>query len=108
MRCSEQMPGQDRYCAQPDGHTGQHQDEFGEKWSLLGESVGFSREELAAAASRQQRKLTVFDTLPVAPSKEEILDTIRDALRGSNATFRDRARADAVTAVEKLFADRGL
>jgi len=120
-----------RVCDQPAFHTGQHQDAYGTKWTILSEqpdraaqveeiqtlnaldsqlsTAGFSREELTAAAARQQR---------ISPTKAEILAAIDSAqfVTASDPTPGEHEAVYLATegvkaaraAVEKLYADRGL
>lgn len=110
MRCSDQQPGHpDRICLETDGHDGPHRDEWGVQWNDPTTGVGFSREELTAAAARQQK---------VAPSKDEILAAI-DALQFVTvdnptlmeeyaAKYAAEGVAQARMAIEGLFKQRGL
>lgn len=98
MRCSDQQLGHpDRICMETDEHTGPHRDEWGVQWNNPTTDVGFTREELTAAAARQQK---------VAPSKDEVLAAIRDVDADRPGLAHHLGKA--MRAVEKLYADRGL
>lgn len=94
--------GPHRRCTLPPGHDGEHLDAYGTKWAVTSEQPAEPSPiaEARAEAQSVMSKLTVFDSLPVPPTKEEILAAI------DSTDYH--AVGSARMAVEELYRERGL
>jgi hypothetical protein len=104
--CSVTNPATYHGCTRELDHDGPHQEINGETWVVASyqPAVPAPISEARTVARHEQEmrapdKLTVFDSLPVPPTKEEILTAISGCTRGVASAYR---------AVEKLFEERGL
>lgn len=108
MRCTAYRPCycvehySTHQCTDEEGHAGAHVDVRGNTWLITSEQPAEPSPiaEARAEAQSVMSKLTVFDALPVPPSKEEILAAI------DSTDYH--AVGSARMAVEELYRERGL